>query len=152
MFPLFCYLPHWLWQETSEGKKCHLLEATAAAKLNLVWCLDSEAEESINKNWATKCLKVLVWWSQAHLHMRWNQTCNFFEGFCWVWVFGSVLILTPTWRWPDLCMCLLHTHVLIVPASSIGSRKLHIGCATFSEVTLLVLEKGKSGWFLKWPV
>lgn len=112
MFPFFCHLPHWLGQETFEGKKCHLLEATASANLILVWCLDSKAEESINKNWATKCLKVLIWWSRGHLHMRWNQTCNFFEGFCWVWVFWFCFDFDSNMKMPwFVCVCLLHTHV-----------------------------------------
>lgn len=143
MFPFFCHLPRWLRQETSESKKCHLLEATAAANLILVWCLDSKAEESINKNWETKCLKVLVWWSQAHLHTRWNQTCEFFEGFCCVWVFWCLI-----WFWLQreddlICVCVFCIHTCAHCAFINCTRKILIGCAAFSEVTLLLAGKGK---------
>lgn len=48
--PFSCHLPHRCRQEASEDKKCPLLHASALGNLILVWCLDSNAEESVNEN------------------------------------------------------------------------------------------------------
>lgn len=110
--PFSCHLPHWCRQEASEDKKCPLLHSSVLGNLILVWCLDSNAEESINENEAPNFRRFCLTASQLP-SPKMEPSLWVFRGLAFAGALEGFVLFSFGLQQADDLICVCTHHVLV---------------------------------------